>query len=233
MNMSEFIDLSVSIQAEDNNHTHRWTPEQVSILRRYYGFMTNDEIGQLIGCSANAVILYAQRILHMPGPSRDPDYISTRMIAENLGLDEHITPSWVDRGLLDGQYLPRADNKLHRRVRMDIFIVWLTDPQNWIWFDIHKVRNPVIKQLIEQASQAWGDEWWTTNQVAAYHGVHNKDVLRYIKHGKVAAIQAHNRSGRNTDHWANWYILRSEATRPDLKFKQLRKTIEKKNDHDI
>ena len=217
MDVDNFIDIIVQIQAKE--YICHWTEEEDDILRSLHGHLHDREIGEILGRSRVAVTLRWKRDLHLPAPTKDPNYITTRKLAEALGLDNHVTPSWVDRGILPGEYIPRSGNGLWRRVRLDILISWLTDPMNWIWFNIHKIKNADLKKLINQVQEKWGDEWWTTNQVAAYHNVNNKDVMRYIKSGRIKAIQAHNCSGRNKDTWANWFILRSEATRSDLKFK--------------
>jgi hypothetical protein len=216
MDVDELIDLTVQIQAEDR--VRQWTEEEDNILRRLHGHLTDQQIGEILGRSKIAVTIHWKRELHLPSPTKDPDYITAYRIARALGVDNHVTPTWIDRGILPGEYIPREDDQLWRRVRIDIFLDWLMDPMNWIWFNIHKVTNPDLKELLAQKEKEWGDEWWTTNQVAAHHHVDNKDVLRFIKAGRIKAIQAHNRSGRNKDHWANWFILRSEAIRPDLKF---------------
>jgi len=222
MNIDEFTDLIVDIEVK-NTSTRCWTEGEENLLRQLHGHISEDEIAEILGRSVNAVHIHAERELHLPAPTSDPEYISARKMAGLLGLDNHITPAWIDRGLMPGEYIPRRDNQLHRRIKISIFINWILNPENWIWFDIHRVSDPYLKEILEQAEQKWGDEWWTTNQVAEYHHVNNKDVLRLIKQGKIKAIQAHNRSGRNFDHWANWFILRSEATKEGLVFKHRKK----------
>ena len=221
MDVAEFTDLAVQIATEDVGCNRMWTSQEEDLLRSYHGHLTDEQIGELLGRTRVAVEIHWKRELHLPAPTTDPDYITTRRIALLLGLDNHITPSWVDRGILPGEYIPRHDDQLHRRVLRTVFFKWLFEPEHWIWFDIHRVPDPELRELLEQAERDWGDEWWTTNQVAEYHHVNNKDVLRYINAGRIQAIQAHNRSGRNQDHWANWYILRSEATRPEIVFYRL------------
>jgi len=217
MDVDEFTDMIVNIAAEDEPK-RLWTEDEENTLRSLHGHITDEQIGVIIGRTRNAVHIHAERELHLPSPTTDPDYITCRKIAELLGIDNHIPPSWVDRGIMPGEYMPRQDNQLHRRTKRSIFINWLLNPDNWIWFNIHCVPDPNLHELLIQAERDWGDEWWTTNQAAAFHYVNNKDVLRYIKFGWIKAIQAHNRSGRNSDYWANWFIKRSEATRPDLQF---------------
>jgi hypothetical protein len=77
-----------------------------------------------------------------------------------------------------------------------------------------------LRRLLELKQERWGDEWWTTRQVADYHGVDVKDVTRYIKLGRIKGVQARNLGGRDNGYWAFWFVLRSEATRPDLVFQR-------------
>jgi hypothetical protein len=47
--------------------------------------------------------------------------------------------------------------------------------------------------------------------VAEYHGCENKDVVRYIVHGVLPAIQAPHLGGRDEAGWSRWYVRRSDA----------------------
>jgi len=52
------------------------------------------------------------------------------------------------------------------------------------------LRHVRAAGLPEPERERWGDEWWTTNQVAAHYGVHISDVLRLIKRGEIRGVQA-------------------------------------------
>lgn len=199
-----------------------WSEGEDKFLRENLGLMSDAEIGQALGRSEIAVHLRWKRDLGLPGPTKDPRYLTARGVGRALGVDEHKPAGWIRNGILAGEQLPSP--RLIYRVLKTVLVEWATDPQNWIWFDIENVRDPRLRRMIQDASEAWGDEWWTTNQVAEYHQVHNKDVLRYIQHGKIEAVQAPNLGGRyDNPGWAHWFILKSEATREDLKFVKRKK----------
>jgi len=203
----------------------RWTEEEDELLRRLHGHLTDKEIGEILGRNENGVIIHWKRELHLPAPTTDPAYITGRRIADALGADNHKPPMWIDRGILPGEYLPRKDNQLHRRVLWHDFIEWLQNPQNWVWFNIEKVKDDGLREIITQAKEKWGDEWWTTKKVAEYHHVSPKDVLRYIMAGRIKARHVVNIGARSCCRWAFWFVLRSEATRKDLVFKHNKRTI--------
>ena len=192
-----------------------WSQEEIQFLRDHLGYLNETQIATYLGRSWEAVHLYRQRH-DIPAPSKHPDYVTAEKAAKLLGTDGHKVTHWVDIGLLPGEILPGP--RRIRRIRKIALMSWATNPKNWIWFNPEDIIDLHLRRLIELRKERWNDEWWNTNQVAAYHGVDNGDVERYIKHGKIKAVQAVRRDGRSNGSWANWFILRSEATRPDLKF---------------
>jgi hypothetical protein len=194
----------------------RWTEEEDEYLRSHLGFLEETQIAEHLGRSQMAIHLRWSRDLHLPAPSKHPDYLTAQQIAKRLGEDAHKVCSWIDRGLLPGEIMP-GGRKI-RRVRKIVLLRWLLNPANQIWFDINRARDSKYRRLLELKRERWGDEWWTTRQVADYHHVDVGDVKRYIKLGRIKAVQARNLGGRDNGYWAFWFVLRSEATRPDLIF---------------
>jgi len=224
--LDEFCEAIVESEfMETRPCRRRWTEEEKAILRRWHGHITDEEIGEILGRSEIGVMMYWKRELHLPAPMTDPAYISGRKIAELLGADSHQSPMWIDRGIMPGEYLPRRDNRLHRRVLWSDFIEWIKNPENWVWFHIEKVKDEGLREIIREAQKEWADEWWTTRQVADFHHVTPKDVLRYIGLGRIKARHVVNISGRDRGRWAYWFVLRSEATRKELVFIHNRKRI--------
>lgn len=199
----------------------QWTEAEDRFLEAHLGVLEEAEIALRLGRSQNSVHLRWTRNLHLPSPSKHPDYLTGSRIARKLGADVHKVCSWIDRGLLEGEIV--AGGRKIRRVRKDTLLAWLLQPMNWIWFDWEKIRDPLLRKRVEAARQAWGDEWWTTVQVAACHGVDTCDVLRYIYLGRIQAVQALHKGGRDKGGWGYWYIRKSEATRESLVFKRIGK----------
>jgi hypothetical protein len=196
-----------------------WTEQEDNFLRQYHGILSEGEIARRLGRSTNGVHIRSERHLRLPRPSKDRRYLTLNQVARILGVDNHKTTGWHLRGLLPAETIPFDSDRLIRRVSRGVFFRWALNPLNWIWFDPERVADPALHKLLARKRQLWGDEWWSTNQVAEYHGVDNKDVLRYIKLGRITAVRAHNRSSRHGQAgWANWFVLRSEATRPGLRF---------------
>ncbi len=196
-----------------------WTPEEDEFLRQNLGFLTEQEIARRLGRSVHGVHIRAERSLRLPRPSKDPRYITTNQVALVLGVDAHKVCSWFDRGILPGEIIPSESARVYRRVLRRDFFRWALDPNNWIWFDPARVPDQPLRRFLDRKRERWGDEWWNTSRVAAYHGVDVQDVKRYIQHGKIRAVRAPNHGGRNDKPaWGHWFVLRSEATRPDLYF---------------
>lgn len=196
-----------------------WSQDEDDLLREWHGILPEEEISARLGRSTIAVHLRWSRDLRLPSPSKDPGYMTANRIARLLGVDAHKVIRWIDGGLLFGEVLPGS--KEIRRVRKDILLRCLLNPANWIWFDPGKVANAGLRRMLARRAERWGDEWWTTSQVATFHGVTVKDVGRNIRLGKIQGVQAVNRGGRNNNgSWANWFVLRSEATKEGLKFRK-------------
>jgi len=197
---------------EDPNLGPReWTEKEDQFVIDNYQFMTNEEIGEAIDRSGDAVKIHVKRILRLPARSKNPDYITAYQAAVMLGLDSHKLSGWVDYGMIPQANIP-ATPEIRVLRRID-FMIWVINPNNWIYFDIAGVRDPHLKRLLELRAGRWGDEWWTTVQAAAYWNVDNKDVLRYIKTNRLPAIQPkYSVGGRHHERgWKFWFMLRSDV----------------------
>lgn len=196
----------------------KWTAEEDAFLRANLATMTDEEIAEHLGRSPIGVHLRWGRDLQLPSRSKAPGIVTAHQAAQMLGIDSHKTAHWVDKGLIPGRLMP-GKRKMRLINRAD-FMRWALDPQNWIYFDIRRVKDPELKKLLKAAAKRWKDEWWKTPRVAKYHGVNCNDVTRYIEHGRIQGRQLEvSLGGRHPElAWKLWFVLKSEATRPDLKF---------------
>ena len=179
--------------------------------------MTDAEMGKALGRSETAVHLRWTR-MGLPGPSKNPNVITAQKAAILLGIDSHKICHWVDMGIIRGRLM--AGHRKIRLIRREDFRRWVLNPENWIYFDPNKISDKSLRRLALLRKKRWGDEWWTTRQVAEYHGVETSDVKRYIQLGRIRARQTTvSLGGRHVDmSWASWFVLKSEAIRPDLVF---------------
>jgi hypothetical protein len=180
----------------------RWLPAELRFLKNNIGKMTDKEIGAEIGRTETAVKIKRQRSGY-PAHSKRPGWMTGRAAGEILGLDIHGIMTLTERGLLPHVVIPGQRGILALK-RVTLFR-WAVNPLNWIYFKPEKVRDARLRRMIELKRARWGDEWWTSQQVARLHGVHHTDVQRYIEHGKIKAVK-----------YGNWHVLRSEAERPGL-----------------
>lgn len=186
----------------------RWTPEEDAYLRENLGYIPMDEIAQRIGRSTDAVRVHFIR-RGFCSPRNLPGYISTREVAEILGVDTHAPPNWVDLGILPGEQIPYP-GRINRRVRIGDFKRWLIHPTSWVYFKTGRIKNGSLRHLVELAQARWGDEWWTTRQAADYLGVTAKAVLAQIQRGRIKGFHAVGLDRRKTQAWALWFVRKSE-----------------------
>ena len=212
MSVVSFI-LNQAVAELPNLNARRWTKEEDQFLVDNYNTMSETEIGIHLDRSLTSVHLRRERDLNLPGVSKTADVITSYKAAVALGIDPHKTWHWVDIGLIKRYYKPGAPTI--RIIKKTDFIAWVVNPKNWIYFDIHKIKDAHLRRLCELRSMRWGDEWWTTPQVADYWKVGVSDVKRYIQFGWMPATHIPvSFGGRNPNgKWSYWRVLRSDAMR--------------------
>lgn len=206
-----FLCLSGSARTRRGAKPPRWAPAEDEFLRCNLGYLSEEEIAEALGRSVMAVHLRWRRDLRLPAPSRAPGWLTANQAAVLLGVDSHKITHWCDVGLIPSRRMP-GDRQM-RLIRVVTLERWVVTTDNWIYIDWRQIPDARLRRLCELRQQRWGDEWWTTAQVADLHGVSGKDVLRLILRGEIPATQAKvSRSGRHHErNWSNWYVLKSHA----------------------
>lgn len=220
-NYAAMIDFAVKGAQQVRAKPPKWTPAEDAFLAGNLGFMTEAEIGRALGRSVQAVHIRWSRELDLGAPSKDPNYISANRAADVLGVDAHKLTGWVDMGLIPARIM--AGSVGYRLIDRQAFRRWVLNPMNWPYFDPARVRDPELKRMLKKRAKRWGDEWWSTRQVADYHGVTVQDVKRYIAMGRVESYRLpYSLSGRHRDRaWSNHFILKSLAIK--MKFNRDRR----------
>ena len=200
----------VPAPATAHGQANRWTPEEMAFLRANAGVLGDAEIGAALGRSEAAVRVQVRRKGLMT-PVKHTDYLTAQAAARVLGVDVHAVCGWIDRGLLAAELAPVRERRIWR-VRRTAFYAWALRPENWVYFirsvwRPERIRDERLRRLLVKRKAVWGDEWWTTGEVAEFHGVESNDVQRYITAGKLPGVR-----------YQNWMVLRSDATRPGLRF---------------
>jgi hypothetical protein len=197
-----------------NRQRKTWTEEESAYVRANYARLGEEVLAARLGRTAMAIHIRKERELKLPAPLKDPDYISGYKLARKLGLNEpRKVGAWIRAGILAGELVPYRDHDVSR-VRKDILLKWIVTPESWLYFHPERVADPILKRLVEEAVQGWGDEWWTLRQAADYHGIERTRCMRNaVKDGRLrTAVQVRNLSGRNdSGRWALWFVRRSEA----------------------
>jgi hypothetical protein len=186
-----------------------WSEEEDAFLKKNLGYMTDKEIGEELGRTENAVHLRWSRDLHLAAPSKHPNVLTALQASAMLGIDGHKVAHWVDCGLIKGRVM--AGGRNIRLIDRVAFMVWVCSPKNWVYFDIQKVQDEKLARLLKMRQERWDDEWWSARQAADYHGVDTKDVLRYVKLGRIESFRLPVSLG-GRDHnrkWSNHFYLKS------------------------
>lgn len=208
-----FLDVIVR-NSKARAHSRRspaWTEVEDRFIRENLGYMTDEELGMQLGRTANAVHLRWDRDLELPGPSKAPTVYTANHAAWLLGIDAHKTSAWVDCGLIPGRLM--AGGRKIRLIDRQLFRRWVLNPMNWMYFDRRKVNDPELKRMLAKRAKRWGDEWWTTRQVADHHGIKTGEIKRYIQRGELPAVRLpFSLGGRHPDRkWSNHFVKRSDA----------------------
>jgi len=182
----------------------QWLPEEEAFLRAQIGKMSDGEIGAALGRSENAIKIKRTR-RGMPSASKRPGWITGNGAAHRLGVDIHLVMRLVKAGIMPAEILPGERGIM--AIKLSWLYRWAVQPAHWVYFKHSNVTDMKLRRLLELKRARWGDEWWSTGQVAAWHGVDSKDVERFILAGNLRAVR-----------WNNWRVLRSEAMRPGLHF---------------
>lgn len=205
-----------------------WTDTETAYLRTHAGLLPEAEIAARLGRSINAIKVRRVRLM-LPSRHSHPAFISATQAARLLGLDEHKIVAWIDSGLLPGETYRKqnttgncASGVYMRRVRHVTLKRWLTRPNNWIYLinptsktfleNFTRIPDPALRSLLLRAISRWGDEWWTTRQVADHHSVDPRWINTKIHRGELPARQAHNLGGRHPDGaWAFNFVRKTDA----------------------
>lgn len=203
--------------SRQESNSNRWSAADRAFLEAQAGRVSDAELAERLGRTETSIRVRRRR-RGLPGPMVHPEYITAQGIARVLGTDVHMVCLWIERGYLAAEVTPFSGERKVFRVKRTAFTAWAVNPRNWVYFNRsvrapERIRDEKLRRLIEKRAARWiapdgrREEWWSIGEVAAWHGVEDSDVNRNIHLGKVAAVD-----------WGNWWILRSEATRPGLRF---------------
>ncbi|MCP4427421.1 MAG: helix-turn-helix domain-containing protein [Chloroflexi bacterium] len=180
-----------------NQRAAVWSPEEEAFLRDNLGHLSTEEIARHLGRTPAAIKIRWTRKGYEAPSKRSGEMVATQ-IGKRMGVCGKLIIRLVDRSVLPGRVVPGGRN-IHV-VREDDLRRWIVRPQNWIYFKAERINDLHLKRLVEYAQARWPDEWWTTGQVAAYHGVNFRTVNKAIHDGRLPAVR-----------WQNWRILKSDA----------------------
>lgn len=179
-----------------------WTAEEEQYILDNMRWMTDAEIAEKLGRSANAVEIHRYRHLQYDQRRKDPDWPTLQQVMVIMGVKcQKTVAMWVNEGLIEARVLATPAGEI-RAISRTMLFRWAVNPENWIYFKHERVIDPHLRRLLELRRQRWGDEWWTPGQVGAYHGVTHMAINNRINEGTLPAKR-----------WGNWWIKRSDAVK--------------------
>lgn len=198
-------------QKEKPTKAGSWTPEEDAFVRKNLGWLSEKEMAKKLGRTQIAVRLRWKRDLLLTPPSKNPSTITANQAAKLINVEIHAFCWWCDHGLVPARVLP--GERTIRVIDRTAFKLWVIDPMNWIYFDWKRIKDPTLYKLCEYRAKHWGDEWWTSRQVADYHDVDIRNVNMQIKRKTLPAVKTKiSRGGRHKNRaWTYWFILKSDA----------------------
>jgi len=184
-----------------------WTEEEIAYVRDHTGEMSYADIAAALGRSEQAVHIVVVR-RGLPAARKQPGWLTGNQVCHLLGLESHSVPAWIDNGILPGEYLPF--DKVERRVKWDVLKRWITRPEHWPYLKVDRIRSAHLRRLVCLAQERWGDEWWTSRQVADFHHTDPKHIEQMRRRGLITgAIRCPFIGGRHADTWAYWFYRKS------------------------
>ena len=196
--------------------TNAWSAEDEAFLTRWSGVLAAEEIAAELGRTRSAVASQ-QYLRGLATVLKHPEFMTGQRMADALGVDSHSILLMIERGVLRAERIPLTSGRCVWRMRRTAFYAWALNPLNWVYF-VRSVREPEriqdeeLRRLIVRRKGTWiaadgqPDEWWSIGEVAEYHEVIHQFINKYIRDGRLPAVD-----------WGNWWIRRSEATRPGFR----------------
>ena len=197
MSIDALIDFAVSIPSVQLRW-RAWSEDELDYLRGNLHRVGCAGVGQALGRTPAAVkVIQVRR--QIAAASKRPGWYSANQAARILGVDIHSLSRLEELGLIHFDVLP--GKRAIRQISRISLWVWAIHPDHWIYFRPTRVRDPRLRRLITLRQAKWGDEWWTTGQVAAYYGLASSNTVDMaICRGRLPA-----------QRWGNWYVRRSDA----------------------
>lgn len=192
------IDLAVTravAEAGVSPKNPPWSQEEIDYVKKNLQSMSLEEIGAVLGRSANAIKIKKVR-LQMEPMSKKTGYLTGHGVAKALGVDIHSVMALKERGLMPLNVLPGQKGILQmKKIRL---YMWAVNPEHWPYFKVNRMQDRHLARLVILAKSRWGDEWLRIGQAAKLLGTDHQTINSRINRGKLSALD-----------WGNWWIKRS------------------------
>lgn len=197
-----------------------WRDEDVDFLRRNYDKMTDGQIATKLGRTVNAIKIFRLRLGLQSAARAKGELITLNEARRLINIETHKLSGWASAGLLPT--VQSGNQGMIRLIKRSALLAFCANPDNWIYHDWRKIRDPHMRRICELRAQRWGDEWWTTKQAAEYLGVLVTDVNRHVAKLKTlpGVTSAVSLSGRHENRvWKFWFVKRSDVINYRIKKK--------------
>jgi hypothetical protein len=191
----------------------RWTEEEKIFLTEHLHW-DDARIGDALGRSAIGVKIKRQR-MWLPPVTKAEGWLTASQAKMMLGMpDQRPIIGWVRAGLLTGNRLENTTRVIWMVLEVSLRR-FVANPKNWIYFRKERVQDAHLKRLIELAAIRFQDDWLPARKAGDLIGLDAKEIVRYVKLGRIEGVQVVNRDGRRNlheqPHWSYWYVRKSQV----------------------
>jgi len=207
-----------------------WTKGEEEFVSNNHGRISEIQIARHLGRSPEGVELHIKREMHLVSMSKDPAILTAEQVANGLGLDSKSVHLLMDTGRMPCRRLPIL--KTMRVIDRLVFIKWMLNPENWLYFKQDRVgtlsrkgkRGPgenydfafweSARGILLKARRKWKDSWMTPGQVVKYLKINPKATMRRKASDKMPGVRYVNMAIRKgtikAKRWGNWWIKKSD-----------------------
>lgn len=200
----------------------RWARWQEDVVKAHLGMLTDEEVEELRQQVPNSRALDNLTNLSLPeiaalvghSPTavkirivrkgwrtwmKNPQWITATGIGHAMNVESHTVVKWIQRGYLKADRMPFTRRLVYRVLRSDL-VAFITDPENWAYYDVHRIADPDLRK--RALSVRDGGEYVTIGEVARRLGCGVNWIAELIRRGKIPAKR-----------WGNYWIHRDDAER--------------------
>lgn len=136
-----------------------WSQDEIKFLEKNYGILDDNEIGEALGRTANAIKVFRVRRKLKACSQAGKAWLTANRAARLLGIDAHKLVYWCRQGLIPAKFRMHIESgREYILIGSEALKRWVVNPANWVYFDWRKLKDAHLRRLCELRAERWGDE---------------------------------------------------------------------------